>query len=66
MDEVDPKAISDIRDHVATLAERDYPKVWVGKVGLTADELLALQEANDPNPDWLRVEPEELGGASFD
>jgi hypothetical protein len=62
VDDVDPKVMAQIREHVSVLAKLDYPKVWVGEVGITADELLALQEFNDEVPDWLRVEPGEFVG----
>jgi hypothetical protein len=51
-----------IRSYVAELAAMEYPKVWVGREGITVEELLFLQETNDKVPDWLRVEPGEFVG----
>jgi hypothetical protein len=56
-DVVDQEVMAKIRQHVSVLSQRDYPKVWVGKAGISADELLRLQELNDEGPDWLRIEP---------
>jgi hypothetical protein len=57
MDEVDPKVMAATREHVSVLAERDFPKVWVGRPGITPEELLAIQEMNDEGPEWMRIEP---------
>jgi hypothetical protein len=41
---------------------QDYEEdevVWVGKEGITTEELLHLQELNEEGPDWLRIEPGE-------
>jgi hypothetical protein len=57
---MDEEIMGTIRAHVATLAEMDYPKVWVGEAGMTVDELLAMQEMNDELPEELRVEPGEF------
>jgi hypothetical protein len=57
MDEVDPKVMADIREHVSLLAERDFPRVWVGRPGITPEELLTIQEMNDEGPEWMRIEP---------
>ena len=44
---------------VERLADREYPVVWVGEEGMTAEDLLELQETNDKLPEWMRVEPGE-------
>ena len=59
MDRMDPEVAAKIHVHVAVLAAMDYPKVWVGEYGMTADELLALQELNEELPEYMRVEPGE-------
>lgn len=55
-----PSEISLYIEHaVMMLAEREYPIVWVGELGITVQELLAIQEDNDRLPEWMRVEPGE-------
>jgi hypothetical protein len=56
---IEPKVEAEIRRCVAEIAERPYPRVWVGKEGITAEELLHLQESNEEGSDWLRIEPGE-------
>jgi hypothetical protein len=56
---VEPKVEAEIRRCVAEIAEKRYPRVWVGKAGITTEELLHLQEINEEVPDWLRIEPRE-------
>jgi hypothetical protein len=53
---VEPKVEVEIRRCVAEIAEKRYPRVWVGKAGITTEELLHLQELNEEGPDWLRIE----------
>jgi hypothetical protein len=57
---VEPKVEAEIRRCVAEIAQRRYPRVWVGKEGITAGELLDLQELNEEGPEWLRIEPGEF------
>ena len=57
MEGVEPKVEAEIRRCVADIAERRYPRVWVGKAGITTEELLHLQQINEEVPDWLRIEP---------
>ncbi len=61
MEGISPEVAAEIRARVAELAALEYPKVWVGEVGMDAEELLRLQELNDEGPDWMRVEPEDVG-----
>jgi hypothetical protein len=39
--------IARIKSAVARLAEREYPRVWIGEPGMTPEELLALQNTNE-------------------
>jgi hypothetical protein len=66
MGEIDRETLEHITEAVRELAEMDYPKVWVGKPGMTADELLSLQMINDESPEWMRVEPGEFVGIEGD
>ncbi len=55
-----PSEISLFIEHaVSMLAELEYPIVWVGEESITVVELLAIQEDDDQDPEWMRVEPGE-------
>jgi hypothetical protein len=56
-DSVDQVLMEKIRGCVAELAAMDYPKVWVGKPGITVEELLRIQNWNAEGPEWMRIEP---------
>jgi hypothetical protein len=38
----------------------------VGEVGITVEELLAMQEINDQVPEWIRMQPGETVRAEGD
>jgi hypothetical protein len=58
---IDPQVMAQIKRHVRELAARDYPKAWVGQVGMTADQLLREQEINLEmrKLGWEQLSPEE-------
>jgi len=58
-EKIDPEAAARITGYVEELAALDYPKVWVGEYGITAAELLTLQDLNEGLPEYMRVEPVE-------
>jgi len=58
--QIEPEARQRIEYAVRKLAGMDYPRVWIGEEGMTADELLDLQMLNDEGPEWMRVDPGEL------
>jgi hypothetical protein len=58
--QLEPEAARHIENAVRELARIGYPRVWIGKEGITADQLLDLQMLNDEGPEWMRVEPGEL------
>ena len=61
MGSVEPKIMESIERAVRELAQMDYPKVWIGEEGITADELLAKQQANEDvrREAWERMNPDE-------
>ncbi len=61
MGSVDPKIMEFIERAVRELAAMDYPRVWIGEEGVTADELLTIQEANEDarREAWERMNPDE-------
>lgn len=52
--------LSEVRELLSDLANQDLPPVWVGEEGMTAEELLALQESNEELPEYMQVQPGEL------
>jgi hypothetical protein len=46
-DRIDPEIISRIRGMAAQLAEREYPRVWIGEPGITPEQQLAIQNFDD-------------------
>jgi hypothetical protein len=58
--QIGPEAARRIENAVQELAGLEYPRVWIGQGGMTADELLNLQMDNEELPGWMRVEPGEL------
>jgi hypothetical protein len=61
MGSVEPKIMESIERAVRELAQMDYPKVWIGEEGITADELLAKQLANEDErrEAWEGMNPDE-------
>jgi len=53
------ETVARVHEYVSALAAWDYPKVWVGEYGITADEQLRRQKSNEEFPS-LAVEPGEL------
>jgi hypothetical protein len=43
-----------LRQELETL---DYPDVWVNEPGMTAEELLRLDEHNAESPEWMQLSP---------
>lgn len=56
----DPQTVAKMKSLVEEMAERGYPDVWVGEVGMTAYDLLQRQELNEGLPEEMRLEPGEL------
>jgi hypothetical protein len=44
---IDPEIVSRIRDMAAQLAEREYPRVWIGEPGITPAQHLADQNFDE-------------------
>ena len=61
MGSVEPKIMEHIEEAVQELAAMDYPRVWIGEGGITADELLAIELVNDDErrEAWERMNPDE-------
>ncbi len=55
-----PEIVAQMESLVEELAGLDYPDVWVGEEGMTAVDLLRLQEENEMSPEWMRLEPGEV------
>jgi hypothetical protein len=61
--ELPPEVLAKMESLVKEIGDRDYPVVWVGKPGITADELLEIQGMNEFLPEDLRMEPGQAVGA---
>lgn len=57
-----PAVLEQVRELVREIAHREYPLVWVGKAGMTPEELLEFQKMNAELPEYIRAEPGELVG----
>ena len=45
---------------VRKLAKREYPLVWVGRAGMTPEELVEFRKMNQALPEYIRAEPGEV------
>jgi hypothetical protein len=59
---IGPEIIDQLRAFVGELAKREYPLVWVGRAGMTPEELLKFQKMNQALPVSIRAEPGEVLG----
>lgn len=59
---MDQDTVSRIKTAVEELADREYPRVWIGEEGITPEEYLAMEESNVELPEELRVQPGEFVG----
>jgi hypothetical protein len=57
---IGPEIIEQLRAFVGELAKREYPLVWVGRAGMTPEELLKFQKMNQALPVSIRAEPGEV------
>lgn len=63
MDErTEPEIVARVRELVRGIAEREYPSVWVGKPGMTEEDLSEFRKMNEEPPEYMRAEPGEFVG----
>ena len=51
-----------VRELVRGIARREYPSVWVGKLGMTEEDLSEFRKMNEELPEYMRAEPGEFVG----
>ncbi len=61
MTEIDQETLARIEEAVSELAQMDYPKVWIGELGMTVDEALSDELGNlqARKEAWEEATPEE-------
>jgi len=56
---IGPEIVDQLRVFVREIANREYPLVWVGKAGMTPEELLEFRKMNEELPEYIQAEPGE-------
>jgi hypothetical protein len=57
-----PEILARVRELVWRIASREYPLVWVGKPGMTEEDLSEFRKMNEELPEYMRAEPGEFVG----
>lgn len=57
---INPEYWTQLKSLVEDLRSLEYPSVWVGKVGMTAEQLLRIQEMNEELAESMRLEAGEF------
>jgi hypothetical protein len=58
----EPEIVARVRELVREIASREYPLVWVGKPGMTEEDLSEFRRMNEELPEYMRAEPGEFVG----
>jgi hypothetical protein len=59
-EKIGPEIVDQLRGFIQEIAKRQYPLVWVGKVGMTPQELQEFRKMNEELPEFIRAEPGEF------
>ena len=59
---MEPEILARVRALIREIANREYPLVWVGKAGMTPEELVEFRKMNEELPEYIRAEPGEFMG----
>jgi hypothetical protein len=59
---MEPEILGRVRELVREIASREYPSVWVGKSGMTEENLSKFRKMNEELPEYMRTEPGEFVG----
>lgn len=62
----EPEIVARVRELVREIASREYPLVWVGKLGMTEEDLSEFRKMNEELPEYMRAEPGETVGVGGD
>jgi hypothetical protein len=55
-----PEILAQVRALIEEIANREYPLVWVGRAGMTPEELVEFRKMNEELPEYIRAEPGEF------
>ena len=58
----EPEIVARVRELVLEIASREYPSVWVGKLGMSEEDLSEFHKMNEELPEYMRAEPGEFVG----
>jgi hypothetical protein len=58
----EPEIVARVRELVWGIARREYPLVWVGKPGMTEEDLSEFRKMNEELPEYMRAKPGEFVG----
>jgi hypothetical protein len=58
----EPEIVARVRELVREIASQEYPLVWVGKPGMTEEDLSEFRRMNEELPEYMRAEPGEFVG----
>jgi hypothetical protein len=61
-EKIGSEILARVRALVREIANREYPLVWVGRAGMTPEELVEFQKMNQALPESIRAEPGEFLG----
>jgi hypothetical protein len=56
---IGPEIVNQLRAFVQEIANREYPLVWVGKAGMSPEELQEFRKMNEELPEDIQAEPGE-------
>jgi hypothetical protein len=65
-EKVGQEVMARVRALVQEIAGREYPSVWVGKQGMTEEDLSEFRKINEELPEYMRAEPGEFVGVEGD
>ena len=57
---IGPEILAQMRALIQEIANREYPLVWVGRAGMTPEELVEFRKINEELPEYIRAEPGEV------
>ena len=58
-DRIGSETLAQVRAFIREIANREYPLVWVGRPGMTPEELVEFRKMNEKLPEYIRAEPGE-------
>ena len=59
-EKIGPEIVDQLRGFIQEIAKRQYPLVWVGRAGMTPEEIVEFRRMNEELPEYMRAEPGEF------